>query len=123
MLWWGDRKILQAQTQSPVTLSEGEDYEKFGQIVRIHSMKREFNAELLLPPIPFTRLVHLVNIATNDIKGDGLSSWNNRSVHTTLSATDRSIMAMVLSGKIIALTKEILARRWGVWIIICKANT
>ena len=119
MLWWGGgggggaETQLQIPTQPLVTL-EGEDrYEQFGQTVHINSIRKEYNAELLPPPTLVSRLVHSVNIATNDTKGDGLTGWDDRSISSVVSARDKSIMAMASSGKTTALTKEILARRWG----------
>ena len=76
-------------------------------------MKSGFNTELLPPPTLVTIFFHSVNVATNAIKGDELSGWDYRSINSTILATDRSIMAMSVSGKTAALTKDILARFWG----------
>ena len=104
---------LQIPTQPLVTLDGADMYEQFGQTVHINSIRKEYNAELLPPPTLVTRLIHSVNIASDDTKGDGLSGWDDRSVSSALSIRDKSIMAMASSGKTTALTKEILARRWG----------
>ena len=97
MIQWRDGKTLPEQTQSTVTLSEGDAYEKFEQL-RINSLKREFNTELLPHLNLVTRFAHSVNTDNNDIKEDDLSGRNNKFVNTTISAIDRSIMAMVSSG-------------------------
>ena len=92
-------KTLPGKIQSIVTLFEGDDYEKFGKILRVYSLKGEFSAELLPPLTLVTRLVHSVNVATNDIKGDKFSGYDDRSVNSTISVTYRSIMTMKASGK------------------------
>ena len=99
--------------QESFILSPNCDVEQFKQTVRINSLKREVNAELLPDSTLIQRMIHSVNIAADDIAGDGLTGWNDRSVSSLRSAKDRSIMAMASTGKTSALTKEILARRWG----------
>ena len=95
----GAETQLQIPTQPLITL-EGEDrYEQFGQTVHINSIRKEYNAELLPPPTLVSRLVHSVNIATNNTKGDGLTGWDDRSISSVVSARDKSIMAMASSGK------------------------
>ena len=90
-------KKLTEQTQSTDTLPEGDDYKKFGHL-RINSLKREFNAELLPPPALVTRLVQSLNADITGIKGDGILGWDARLVNSSISATDRSIMVMTASG-------------------------
>jgi hypothetical protein len=61
-----------------------------------------------------TRLVAAMNVGSSDINGDGLDERPQDSLFTA-SEVDRTIAAMSAHEKGSVITKEILARRWGIW--------
>ena len=103
-----------------MTLTPGCDYGKLGKTVRIKSFKRVDNEALLTETALVNRFVHLVDIATDDQKEDGLSEWKDGYMYSTRSAKDRSIIAMASSVKNLELTKDGFSQEVGLRIEICK---
>ena len=94
------REVEKTQIEQPAfTLTPRCDIEQFRQTVHIKSLKREVNAELLPDSTLIQRMIHSVNIASDDVTGDGLTGWNDRPVSSLRSTKDRSIMATASTGK------------------------
>ena len=58
-----------------MTITSGCYYGQLGQTVRINSLRRERNVELLSETTLVNRRVHSIHIATYVQKGDELSGW------------------------------------------------
>jgi hypothetical protein len=67
----------------------------------------------------YDRLIMRVNVASDDIEGDGLDGRQDSEIYPT-DDVDRNIMQMKSSERGSVVTKEILARRWGIGIETAK---
>jgi hypothetical protein len=67
------------------------------------------------------RLVLMVNVASDDIKGNGLKGGWDEDVYP-LDPEARSMMLLSTSGRGSVITKEILSRRWGIGLNAAKAT-
>jgi hypothetical protein len=65
------------------------------------------------------RLISMVNVAADDMEGDGLEGRNDEMVYPT-NEDDRVLMKMKLSERGSVITKEILARRWRIGLETAK---
>ena len=65
------------------------------------------------------RLVAAINVAVDDIAGDGLSGHGDNDVYP-LDAESRKLFALSTSEKRSTLTHEVLSRRWGVGLDTAK---
>jgi hypothetical protein len=61
----------------------------------------------------------MVNVAADDIPGDGLSGRQDANIYPT-DEDDRKLMKMRSSERGSVVTKEILARRWGTGLETAK---
>jgi hypothetical protein len=59
------------------------------------------------------RIVQSVNVAGDDWNGDGLDGYENRDLFC-LTDMDRFVFSLSVDDKRNVITKEILARRWGI---------
>ena len=69
--------------------------------------------ELLSDEAFVERLVASVNIASDDLYGDGMDGYRDQELFQVSSAT-REVFEMSRSEKKSVVTKEVLARRWGI---------
>ena len=60
------------------------------------------------------RFMSSVNIATDDVYGDGITVWYGSSVSDLMTVQDRSIMSIPSNSKLCILTNEIFSSRWGI---------
>jgi hypothetical protein len=67
------------------------------------------------------RLVAAINVAADNIIGDGLSGRNDNDIYP-MNAKSRNLFALSTSGKRSALMPEILSRRWGVGLDTAKGE-
>jgi hypothetical protein len=55
----------------------------------------------------------MVNVAANDMEGDGLDGRKDGTIYPT-NEDNRKLMKIALSERGSVITKEILAKRWGI---------
>ena len=104
------REVRDIQTvktnNKPQIRNKGEGVRERGPIL---PMPIEFEDDALL----VDRLIAAVKVAPDDISGDGLSGHENPDVYA-LTTTDRKIFALSSDEKRSIVTKNVLARRWGI---------
>ena len=66
--------------------------------------------------VVINRLLSLVNIVTDDVRGEGTTGWNNSSTSGLISRQDRAVMGISIKSKNFILTKELISSRWGIGI-------
>ena len=59
------------------------------------------------------RFINSVNVAADDLDGDGMSGHQNEVVYP-MSQDERQVMALLTDDKSGVISKEVLARRWGI---------
>lgn len=76
--------------------------------------------DVIPPPVVYCddmeladRFVEAVNVASDDLEGNGLSGHLNEDVYP-IGDEGRSVMALTTDEKLGVITKEVLARRWGI---------
>ena len=101
------RDIQMVKTNDkPQIRNKGEGVRERGPIL---PMPIEFEDDALL----VDRLIAAVKVAPDDISGDGLSGHENPDVYA-LTTTDRKIFALSSDEKHSIVTKNVLARHWGI---------
>jgi len=65
------------------------------------------------------RLVAAINVAADDISGDGLSGWNDNDVYP-MDDESQKLFALSTGEKRSTITPEILSRRWGIGLDTAK---
>ena len=95
-----------------LSLMDALDASKLQQPLRLNAI----STDTLFTPdmVVMDRLLSSVNIATDDVRGDGTSGWNDSSVSQVRTARDRAVMGMSSTSKGSILTKELLSSRWGI---------
>ena len=59
------------------------------------------------------QFVQVVNVAGDDVFGDGLDGYGDQELYD-LGVERRSVFALSRAEKGLIVTKEVLARRWGI---------
>jgi hypothetical protein len=67
------------------------------------------------------RLIGMVNVASDDMNGNGLDGRRDKEVYP-LDPDARSMMKLSTSGRGSVITKEILSRRWGIGLEAAKST-
>ena len=96
--------------------NDNDGYESPDDVSRFHSDGYDtihVPAELLSDDVLADRLVSAVNVAADDFRGDGLDGYLDESLYG-VDDESRHVSSMSTKEKASVLTKEVLARRWGI---------
>jgi hypothetical protein len=120
-----DRLAVEARTASAVGRTERTRDGEAGMSRHISLARRVRDTPPLLNLCDESqlaeRLIGMVNVASDDIGGQGLSGRKDEEVYP-MDPEARSMMRLSTSGRGSVITKEILSRRWGIGLETAKAT-